>query len=359
MRACTAGSSPAPTSRRVPVVRGRLAVRVEHATRRRRPPRGSARRAARIGSSSSSGTPPSRPERRGAAVVLGQQRHHLVGAVARALLDEAADLEVLARAHRLGQHPVGDVADQHVLERELALARQPALGARGEDVLLLQRRQRALEVAPLLLGERRQRALPERAADHGRLLHEPPLERLERVEPRGEHRLDACRAARSACSPPSSAMRRDHLLGEERVAARALDHRRQRAARRARRRRRAAARRRARGCRPASAARGRAGWRCAGRRPSSAGARAARRASGRAASAARAPTAPGARSASSMPSSAQWMSSNASTSGLLARHRLEARAQGGEERLAQRARGRRRRPGRSSAGTLDARASGR
>ncbi len=67
----------------------------------------------------------------GAAVVLGQQRHHLVGAVAGALLDEAPDLEVLAAAHRLGEHPVGHVADQHVLEGQLALARQARLRARA------------------------------------------------------------------------------------------------------------------------------------------------------------------------------------------------------------------------------------
>ena len=64
-------------------------------------------------------------ERGGAAVVLGEHRDDLVGAVARALLDEAADLEVLLAPHRLREHPVGDVADQHVLEGVLA-ARPPA-----------------------------------------------------------------------------------------------------------------------------------------------------------------------------------------------------------------------------------------
>ena len=53
--------------------------------------------------------------------MLGQQGHHLVGPVAGALLDERAHLEVLSRADRLGQHAVGNVADQDVLERELPL----------------------------------------------------------------------------------------------------------------------------------------------------------------------------------------------------------------------------------------------
>ena len=65
-------------------------------------------------------------EDRGAAVVLGQHRDHLVGAVAHALLDEAPDLEVLSAAHRLREHPVRDVADEHVLEGVLLLTRQLA-----------------------------------------------------------------------------------------------------------------------------------------------------------------------------------------------------------------------------------------
>ena len=74
----------------------------------------------------------------GAAIVLGQQRHHLVGALARAILDESSDLEVLAGADGLGQHAVGHVADEHVLEGQLGLAGQAAALAGHDDVLLLQ-----------------------------------------------------------------------------------------------------------------------------------------------------------------------------------------------------------------------------
>ena len=151
--------------------------------------------------------PPSRAERGGAAVVLGQQRDHLVGAVAGALLDEAADLEVLARAHRLGQHPVGDVADQHVLERELALARagcprRPGRGCPSPGARSARRSRSRLSS----WATRGQRARPERAPDDRRLLDEPALERLERVEPGREHRLHAVgqlRQRRSA-RPPAS-----------------------------------------------------------------------------------------------------------------------------------------------------------
>ncbi len=81
-------------------------------------------------------------QRGGAAVVLGEQGHHLVGAVPGALFHEAAHLEVLVRPDRLGQHPVGHVADEHVLERQLRLTRQAAALTGHHDVLLLERGER-------------------------------------------------------------------------------------------------------------------------------------------------------------------------------------------------------------------------
>ena len=153
----------------------------------------------------------------GASVVLGEQRHHLVRPPLVPLLEERAHLEVLPRADGLGQHPVRHVADQHVLERELAL------GVGLEDVLLAQRPERLPEVAPLRLGDGGERVLPERAPDDGRLLHEPPLERLERVEPGGQHGLHGV----GQLGGVAAALLGDaagHLLGEERIAAGALGH---------------------------------------------------------------------------------------------------------------------------------------
>ena len=82
----------------------------------------------------------------GAAVVLGDHRDHALGAVRSSRRDERADLGVAARAHRLRQGRVGDVADQHVLERVLALTGQPAAGGEHDEVLLLQRGERRREV---------------------------------------------------------------------------------------------------------------------------------------------------------------------------------------------------------------------
>ena len=152
---------------------------------------------------------------------------------------------------------------------------------------------------------------PGTCAHHRRLLHEQALERLERVEPGREHRLDGVRQLRrldrALLGDPAR-----HLLGEERVPAGALRHRRdhlvalgqERAHERA-------------AVLVAQRARASAGWPSAARRPSSAAGRAARRAPGRR-------SISGARThcarcsiASSMPSSAQWMSSNAITNGRL------------------------------------------
>ena len=71
--------------------------------------------------------------------------------------------------------------------------------------------------------QRHQRALPERAPDDRRLLHQASLERVERVESRGEHALHRVRQLRGV-----AALLRDparHLLRKQGVAAGALHHR--------------------------------------------------------------------------------------------------------------------------------------
>ena len=134
---------------------------------------------------------------RGPAEVLRQQRDDLVGALAGALLDVAADLEVLAAANRARQHAVGDVADQHVLERELALARQPhAAALRHDDVLLLEAHQR-IPACRHRRGPRGRRARPPR-----RCGRRPP--RAARGSARAAR---ASRAARPAGSARSRAAR--------------------------------------------------------------------------------------------------------------------------------------------------------
>ena len=205
---------------------------------------------------------------------------------------KSPDLEVLARPDRLGEHPVGDVADQHVLEGQLALAgqrgsRRPGRGCPSPGATISARSSSRWSLPASGASEPSQNVRP----DDGRLLDEAALERVERVEPGRQHGLDGvgqlgrprrarprrsgapsprrtagCR--RSARRPPGGTVspagqqrghERSRLLGGQR-----LEHE------------------------PA--------WPSRARRPSSGGGRAARRAPGRPASAARAPTGRGARS---------------------------------------------------------------
>ena len=153
-----------------------------------------------------------------AAVVLGEHRDHLVGAVSHAVLEEAADLEVLGAAHRLGEHPVGDVADQHVLEGVLPLAGELAAGGLDDEVLFLKRHERVVQVEAGVARHPGERTLPERPADDRCLLQELPLARFERVQPRREQRLD--RAGQlGRLDGPLLGQHPRHLLGEEWVAA--------------------------------------------------------------------------------------------------------------------------------------------
>ncbi len=128
-----------------------------------------------------------------------------------------ADLEVLLRAHRLGQHLVGGVADQRVLERQLRLAGKRASLADDDEVLLAQRPQRLLQIPALGLHDRRQRALPERSPHDGRVRQQPTLEGLERVQPRRQQRLHRRRQLGRAGSLLLG-QAAHHLLGEQRVA---------------------------------------------------------------------------------------------------------------------------------------------
>ena len=97
--------------------------------------------------------------------------------------------------------------------------RLPALG--HDHVLLLERPQRPLQVDALLVLDAGKRALPEGLADHRGVLQDASLRGRERVEPGGEHGVDRLREGldvlRALLADPV-----DHLLGEQGVARRAL-----------------------------------------------------------------------------------------------------------------------------------------
>ena len=221
-------------------------------------------------------------------------------------------------APTLRQPIVGDVADEDVLEVELAVAGDASTRLAGR---MKSRRSSASSASarPLAAaGEMRNGALPEDASDDGGLLRDALLPARERVEARADQCLQALGHGVGRLEPqPRSRGGRvgqhpNRLLEEERVSARFLE---QDAAYRA-----------------VSAARRRPGARAARRSPSLRAARArargaARRGARSRARAQRAPVAPvpttsngplladNERMSSSSVGSAQWRSSNTRTSG--------------------------------------------
>ena len=170
------------------------------------------------------------PRRRGQHVVVGQPE---LGAVAAGLLEVVAeDLvqldelgpvllqpggEALVEvgAGRLGQRLVGGVADQQVAEAEAVLARE--LRPVRPDQLLADERGQARGDLGLLGRECLHGAAVEDLALDRAALEHAPLARLELVEPGREQRLQRRRDDDLALRLSGH---RDHLLDEERVAAR-------------------------------------------------------------------------------------------------------------------------------------------
>ena len=244
---------------------------------------------------------------------------------------------MLAAAHRLRQHPVGDVADQHVLERVLALAGEPAARARARPCPSPASAASALSQLGALLVAATPAARPPRRS--GRR----PTRAAGARRSAGRRASRAARRARAwtvsgsvvdVLARPPRASRLHHLLGEQRVAAGALGDLRDDSA-----------------------------WPSAAPSPGSSAATSSRVSSPVSGSSAievalrRPPPQPGRRSSSSsrarqtiragprthcarysirssIPSSAQWMSSNASTSGPRGAMRLDQRADRREKALA-------------------------
>ena len=170
------------------------------------------------------------PRRRGQLVVVGQPE---LGAVAAGLLEVVAEdlvqldelgpvllqpgCEALVevRAGRLRERLVGRVADQQVAEAEAVLARE--LRPVRPDQLLAHERGQARRHLGLLGRERLHGTPVEDLALDRAPLEDASLGRLELIEPRGEQRLQRGRNDHLALR---LAGHREHLLDEERVAAR-------------------------------------------------------------------------------------------------------------------------------------------
>ena len=234
---CAARRRPASRAIRARVV-GSSRAGVESAVRSGRTPRGSSRATAaaspaassdveRLASDSSAssssgrGRPPRRGPRRGRSARRPAPTTPSARSPARSR-DELADLDVLAAANRLGQHRVGDVADQDVLEGVLALAGEAAAGARDEQVLLLQRgRARRRRSMPSSSSVVRARP-PRRSGRPPRRAGAAPLARASSESSRAASSDWTVLGQRVGLGGALLLEPVDHLLGEQRVAAGAL-----------------------------------------------------------------------------------------------------------------------------------------
>ena len=115
-----------------------------------------------------------------------------VVAVAREPLDPGGGALVPFGSLRPCQLGVGDLLDQAVREAQLDLARDARTARAAEELLALEPEHDLVGLGPLALAKRAERAEPDRAADHRRVLEQALLLRRERVEAGGDdplHRL--------------------------------------------------------------------------------------------------------------------------------------------------------------------------
>ena len=148
--------------------------------------------------------------------VVRQQVEHLLHPLAGRLLDPVGGPAVEQPTIRAREHLVGDVADQVVLEGVLVVAAEAGARLRPEQIALLQHVEAGRDVA--VPAERRDAACPEVLPEHGRSLEHPAMLDRQGVQARGDQRLDRRRDA-GRLGPFGD--RRDQLLGEQRVPARA------------------------------------------------------------------------------------------------------------------------------------------
>ena len=123
--------------------------------------------------------------------MVGEQLGELGRALAARLLDPRRQLGMSAAALPARQAGIGHVADEDVLEDELALPGERRRRAIEHELAAAERPQHRVEV--VRTREPRHRAVPEDAADDSRALRDPLLLWRQQVEPGEDHRLHVVR----------------------------------------------------------------------------------------------------------------------------------------------------------------------
>ncbi len=147
----------------------------------------------------------------GGRVVVRDELHDLTDPVLRDLLQPRGDVGVAARPLRRGEGGVRDVAQQGVLERELHLPGEAGRLAGQDEAAVLQGGER---VGDVVAETAAQRLDPEHPAHHGRRLEQPLLGYRQRIDARGQQRVEGV----GQRAGPAVGHVRDQLLEEVRVA---------------------------------------------------------------------------------------------------------------------------------------------
>ena len=129
-----------------------------------------------------------------------------------------------ARPLRPGDLGVGDIADEQMPERVLALSLHRAHPGRADELLPGQLVQSQLELGLVAAADLGQRAHPEHLPEHGRVLKQALPLRRERVQAGGDQRLQTLRQLHLAGTQVAVGEQAHELLRIERVAARPLQH---------------------------------------------------------------------------------------------------------------------------------------
>ena len=168
---------------------------------------------------SSSGARPSSSSRSSdrAVEMVRADLHQLV---AGAIVQPARERLVELRPRRLAQASVRDLGDEDVLEAERALAGDRRALLEHDELARDERVEQRGDVE--LRSERLDGALPEDAADHRGALQQLLLRRRQRVDARGDERLDRVRDV--VAHPLALGEHPQRLLEEERVALGLVEH---------------------------------------------------------------------------------------------------------------------------------------
>ncbi len=126
----------------------------------------------------------------GVEVVRRDHLDDLLLSRAEGLYEMGGGCEVASLPLTFGQRVVRDPLEQILKEAVLAELGRARVGLNRKDLLAHERGEERVELSLVQAGQRPQAGLRERLAEHGGVLEQPPLVRLETVEPRRDQGVE-------------------------------------------------------------------------------------------------------------------------------------------------------------------------